>query len=45
MNPTSRYYISDILKLVGAPRPVVFNFTGMSDSFLLHLNKDDDVEK
>ena len=37
--PASRYYLSDILSVVGFPRPVVFIRSGVSDTDLLHLKR------
>jgi hypothetical protein len=31
VKPTSKYWLSDMLRAEGAPRPSVFNFTGVSD--------------
>lgn len=45
VKPTNRYWLSDMLRAEGVPRPSVFNLTGVSDSLRLHLYKAEEVEK
>ena len=45
VNPTSRYYESDIDRAEGAPSPSVLSLMGRSDSRLLYLNSEVLVEK